>query len=39
MPEEDKEKSLKFIRHENGLDVYWNTLTSKEVFCWQGMRN
>ena len=26
------DKSLKFLRHENGLDVYLNTLTGKEVY-------
>jgi len=31
-PTDEKEKSLKFIRHENGLDVYWNVLTGEEVF-------
>lgn len=32
VPSEHTEKSLKFLRHENGLDVYLNKLTGKEVY-------
>jgi hypothetical protein len=31
-PTEHVDKGLKFLRHENGLDVYLNTLTGKEVY-------
>jgi hypothetical protein len=31
-PTEHVDKSLKFLRHEKGLDVYLNTLTGKEVY-------
>ena len=31
-PTEQVEKSLKFLRHENGLDVYYNKLTDKKVY-------
>ncbi len=31
-PSEHVDKSLKFLRHEDGLDVYLNTLTGKEVY-------
>lgn len=31
-PTEHVDKSLKFLRHEDGLDVYLNTLTGKEVY-------
>ncbi len=31
-PTEHIDKSLKFLRHEDGLDVYYNALTGKEVF-------
>jgi hypothetical protein len=30
-PEWAQDKSLKFLRHENGLDIYLNVLTGKEV--------
>jgi hypothetical protein len=26
------DKSLKFLRHENGVDVYLNKLTDEEVY-------
>ena len=32
VPTENADKSLKFLRHENGLDVYYSELTGKEVF-------
>lgn len=32
VPAEHQHKSLKFTRHENGLDVYLNEVTGKEVF-------
>jgi hypothetical protein len=32
VPSADMEKSMKFLRHEKGLDVYLNQLTGKEVF-------
>jgi hypothetical protein len=31
-PTEHVDKSLQFLRHENGLDVYFNKLTGKEVY-------
>lgn len=31
-PTEHVEKSLEFLRHEDGLDVYFNKLTGKEVY-------
>ncbi len=31
-PVEAREKSLEFLRHANGLDVYFNRLTGEEVF-------
>jgi hypothetical protein len=31
-PTEHVDKSLKFLRHENGSDVYLNNLTGKEVY-------
>ena len=31
-PEGQLEKSLTFLRHENGLDVYLNAVTGKEVY-------
>ncbi len=31
-PTEHIDKSLEFMRHENGLDVYFNKLTGKEVY-------
>ena len=31
-PTEQVDKSLKFLRHENGLDVYLNTVTGAEVY-------
>jgi len=32
VPEGQEDKSLKFLRHENGMDVYLSLLTGKEVF-------
>jgi hypothetical protein len=32
VPNEHADKSLKFLRHERGLDVYLNEVTGKEVF-------
>ncbi len=32
VPTEHMDKSLKFLKHENGLDVYYNILTEKEVY-------
>lgn len=32
VPTEHAEKGMKFLRHENGLDVYFNPLTGKEVY-------
>lgn len=32
VPSEHVEKEMKFLRHENGLDVYLNRLTGKEVY-------
>ncbi|MDE0372206.1 MAG: hypothetical protein OXI73_06650 [Rhodospirillales bacterium] len=32
VPEEHVDKSLTFLRHENGLDVYLNSVTDAEVF-------
>ncbi len=32
VPPTQLDTSLKFLRHENGLDVYLNVLTGKEVF-------
>ena len=32
VPGEHAEKSLTFLRHENGIDVYLNMLTGKEVY-------
>jgi hypothetical protein len=31
-PAELVDKSLKFLRHENGVDVYLNKLTDEEVY-------
>ena len=31
-PTEHVDKSLEFLRHENGTDVYFNKLTGKEVY-------
>ena len=31
-PEAHRDKSLRFLRHENGLDVYLNALTGTEVY-------
>ena len=31
-PTEHVDKSLKYLRHENGLDVYLNTVTGQEVY-------
>lgn len=31
-PTEHAQKGLKFLRHENGLDVYLNSLTGKKVY-------
>ena len=32
VPIEHTDKSLKFLRHEDGLDVYFNELTGKEAY-------
>jgi hypothetical protein len=32
VPSEHAEKGMKFLRHEQGLDVYLNPLTGKEVY-------
>lgn len=32
VPSEHVEKGMQFLRHENGLDVYFNPLTGKEVY-------
>jgi len=32
VPTEHAEQGMKFLRHENGLDVYLNQLTGKEVY-------
>ena len=32
VPSEHTDRSLKFLRHENGIDVYLNEITGKEVF-------
>jgi len=32
VPSGATEKALKFLRNENGLDVYWSTLSGKEVY-------
>lgn len=32
VPTESAEKSLVFLRHDNGLDVFFNRLTGKEVY-------
>jgi hypothetical protein len=32
VPSEHAEKGMKFLRHEDGLDVYFNPLTGKEVY-------
>jgi hypothetical protein len=32
IPTGAEHKSLRFLRHENGVDVYLNTLTGREVF-------
>jgi len=32
-PSEDVDETLKFLRHENGLDVYLNLVTGKEVYA------
>jgi len=32
VPSEHAEKGMQFRRHENGLDVYFNPLTGKEVY-------
>jgi hypothetical protein len=32
VPTGQEDKSLKFLRHENGLDIYLNLLTGKEVY-------
>ena len=32
VPSDHVDKSLKFLRHENGVDVYLNKLTGKEVY-------
>jgi len=32
VPTGEDDKNLRFLRQENGLDVYWNELTGKEVY-------
>jgi hypothetical protein len=32
VPSEHADRGIKFLRHENGLDVYFNPLTGKEVY-------
>lgn len=32
VPTEHVQKKLKFLRHENGLDIYINSITGKEVY-------
>lgn len=32
VPKDQEDRSLRFVRHEDGLDVYFNTLTGKEVY-------
>ena len=32
VPNEHMGKSLKYLRHENGIDVYLNKVTGKEVY-------
>jgi hypothetical protein len=32
VPNGELEKSLEFLRHENGSDVFLNKLTGKEVY-------
>jgi hypothetical protein len=32
VPDPHLDKSLTFLRHQDGLDVYWNRLSGKEVF-------
>jgi len=32
VPAEHLQKSLKFLRHQDGLDVYFNLLTGTEVY-------
>jgi hypothetical protein len=31
-PEREAARALKFLRHENGLDVYWSELGGREVY-------
>jgi hypothetical protein len=39
VPNPHLEKSLTFLRHENGMDVYRNQLTGKEVFIGRTRRD
>jgi len=32
VPSEHADKSLTYLRHENGLDVYLNSVTGEEVY-------
>ena len=32
VPSEHAEKGMQFLKHENGLDVYFNPFTGKEVY-------
>ena len=32
VPNEHVEKGMKYLRHENGLDVYFNPITGKEMY-------
>lgn len=38
-PSEEVDKSLKFLRNEDGLDVYLNMMTGKEVFLGRTRKN
>ncbi len=38
VPNEQDEKSLTFLRHQDGMDVYHNRLTGKEVFIGRASR-
>lgn len=37
-PTEQTDRSLQFLRHENGRDVYLNTVTGKEVYVGRSKR-
>jgi hypothetical protein len=38
VPSGHEHKSLRFLRHERGLDVYFNLVTEKEVFIGRSSR-